>query len=227
MINNLPTNSDSYFYFTQISLEGILKFLGQWSNDHFEALQFLQLQGTHGQGQKRRTLGFTESLTNLVTSSSSVSSSGPTASGAPTALLDEVSNRIVQVADFLTDESSTVPTTPTDWIPNEQMTATSGSAQAVTSIVQRAFYRNNLDIASVLRTVLDYYESFSKNPCLQLKLDILRSMLYLANSLFDSRQQFEALTAKLQFSCEWLNSFIQQDIDNIGVCLKFFVKISF
>lgn len=31
MISNLPTNTDTYFSFTQISLEGLLKFLGQWN----------------------------------------------------------------------------------------------------------------------------------------------------------------------------------------------------
>ena len=65
----------------------------------------------------------------------------------------------------------------------------------------------------MLRTVLDYYESFFKNPCLQLKLDIFRSILYLSNSLFDSKHQYESLYNKLQNNFDWLNGFIQQDND--------------
>lgn len=79
--------------------------------------------------------------------------------------------------------------------------------------ILRSFNRNNLDLTSVLRTVLDYYESFFKNPCLQLKLDIFRSMLYLSNSLFDSKHQYESLYNKLQHHFDWLNGFIQQDAD--------------
>lgn len=230
MINNLPTNSDSYFYFTQISLEGMLKFLGQWSHDHFDALQLMQQNSSQQQQQqssRRKNLGITESITNLV-SGNTTSQTGTTTT---TALLDEVSNKIIQVAEYLSDElPSSPPTTPqlesrSSWTTNEEHLAaaaaaaasTSAPAAAPTSLIQRAFYRNNLDIASVLRTVLDYYESFFKNPCLQLKLDIIRSMLYLANSLYDSRQQFEALASKLQLNCDWLNAFIQQDIDNLGV----------
>lgn len=230
MINNLPTNPDSYFYFTQISLEGMLKFLGQWSHDHFDALQLIQQQQTSAQSQQqkqRKNLGITESITNLVSgSNTAVASTSSTSAN----LLDEVSNKIIQVAEFLAEERPSSPTTPLDstlssssnWPMNELTSTAAGNTSSMSSqtIVQRAFYRNNLDIASVLRTVLDYYESFFKNPCLQLKLDIIRSMLYLANSLYDSRQQFEALGSKLQLNCDWLNAFIQQDIDNLGVRLN-------
>lgn len=235
MLNNLPTNSDSYFYFTQISLEGMLKFLGQWNHDNFDALQLLQQQqqlSPQQQQQRRKNLsnlgGITESISNLV----SGSSGGANQSSSSAAILDEVSNKISQVADFLTtsntmNELTSPPTTPLErddsstWPPLSELAATTAAVQTSSSsssaVIQRAFYRNNLDIASVLRTVLDYYESFFKNPCLQLKLDIIRSMLYLANSLYDSRHQFEALASKLQLNCDWLNAFIQQDIDNLGV----------
>lgn len=220
MINNLPTNPDSYFYYTQVSLEGMLKFLGQWSHDHFDALQLIQQQQQVNAQKQRKN--FTESITNLVSGGSNAAAVAST-SGAN--LLDEVSNKIIQVAEFLAEERPSSPTTPLDstssssnW-PMNELTPTTTNTSSM-SIVQRAFYRNNLDIASVLRTVLDYYESFFKNPCLQLKLDIIRSMLYLANSLYDSRQQFEALGSKLQLNCDWLNAFIQQDIDNLGVRLN-------
>jgi hypothetical protein len=85
------------------------------------------------------------------------------------------------------------------------------------SVIQRSFNRNNLDIASVLRTVLDYYESFFKMPSIQLKLDIFRSMTYLCNTLFDSKQQYESVTSKLQTSFDWLNSFIQADIETTSI----------
>lgn len=241
MLNNLPTNSDSYFYFTQISLEGMLKFLGQWNHDNFDTLQLLQqpqqqLLSPQQQQQRRKNLGnlggITESISNLV-SGANQSSATATAT-TTTAILDEVSNKISQVADFLTTSNTmdelTSPTTTTlerddssTWPPLNELAATAAATPAAvqtsssSAIIQRAFYRNNLDIASVLRTVLDYYESFFKNPCLQLKLDIIRSMLYLANSLYDSRQQFEALASKLQLNCDWLNAFIQQEIDNLGV----------
>ena len=75
-------------------------------------------------------------------------------------------------------------------------------------LIQRSFSRNNLDLTSVLRTVLDYYESFFRQACPQLKLDILKATLYLANTLFDSRQQYESLMFKLQSTnFEWLAGF--------------------
>ena len=73
---------------------------------------------------------------------------------------------------------------------------------------------NNLDLTSVLRTVLDYYESFFRQLCPQLKLEIFKSMIYLSISLFDSKQQYESLVNKLNINFEWLNSFIQQDYDD-------------
>ena len=38
-------------------------------------------------------------------------------------------------------------------------------------------------------------------------------MLYLSNSLFESRQQYESLATKLNMNFDWLNSFVQQDYD--------------
>ncbi len=67
-----------------------------------------------------------------------------------------------------------------------------------------------------MRTVLDYYESFFKNPSLQLRLDIFRSMIYLANSLFDSKQQYESVMNKLNSHFDWLNSFVQLDLSGGG-----------
>lgn len=212
MINNLPTNTDSYFYYTQISLEGILKFLGQWSNDVvFDSIQ-LAAQQQQSQKQQRKNISLADSLTNFVSSNNSSS-----------VLLEDLSNKVInQVNELLLADEATPTSSTTSFDlgadfnspPSPPQTT---SAAANSGVVQRAFSRNNLDITSVLRTVLDYYESFSKNPCLQLKLDILRSMTYLANSVYDSRQQFEALAAKIQFNCDWLGSFVQQDIDNLGV----------
>ena len=84
----------------------------------------------------------------------------------------------------------------------------------MSQLIHRSFNRNNLDLPSVLRTVLDYYESFFRHPCLQLKLEIFRCMLYLSNSLFDSKQQYESLVTKMSVNFEWLTSFIQQDFDD-------------
>jgi hypothetical protein len=192
--------------------KGILKFLGQWHNGSLEHLQLQQqLQQQQQPETRRKNLTIAESITNLVSSSNTSSASN---------VVDEVSNRIIKVAEFLSDESSSFDLTSS--------TAASASASVVSELIetstshniQRSFNRNNLDITSVLRTVLDYYESFFKNPCLQLKLDILKSMLYLANSVFDSRQQYESLMSKLQINFEWLNSFIQQDSDSQGVKIK-------
>lgn len=212
MINNLPTNTDSYFYYTQISLEGILKFLGQWSNDVvFDSIQ-LASQQQQSQKQQRKNISLADSLTNFVSSNNSSS-----------VLLEDLSNKVInQVNELLLADEATPTSSTTSFDLGADFNSPPSpppttSAAANSGVVQRAFTRNNLDITSVLRTVLDYYESFSKNPCLQLKLDILRSMTYLANSVYDSRQQFEALAAKIQFNCDWLGSFVQQDIDNLGV----------
>lgn len=212
MINNLPTNTDSYFYYTQISLEGILKFLGQWSNDVvFDSIQ-LASQQQQSQKQQRKNISLADSLTNFVSSNNSSS-----------VLLEDLSNKVInQVNELLLADEATPTSSTTSFDLGADFNSPPSpppttSATANSGVVQRAFTRNNLDITSVLRTVLDYYESFSKNPCLQLKLDILRSMTYLANSVYDSRQQFEALAAKIQFNCDWLGSFVQQDIDNLGV----------
>lgn len=212
MINNLPNETNSYFYYTQLSLEGILKILGQWNNN---SINF--------ENEKRRNLNalsIAESISNLVTSNSNV--------------VDEVSNKtanaistIIKVAEYLTDEtagtsmsrSESIDATATiDSLGNRSTnnlldTSTSSYSSNTVINVQRAFNRNNLDMTSVLRTVLDYYESFFKNPCWQLKLEIVRCMLYLANSLFESKQQYESLIHKLHSNFDWLNSFIQQDSD--------------
>lgn len=219
LLNNLPSNTDSHFYFTQISLEGILKFLGQWSNETIEQLQLLQQQNQAK--QQRTNLSLAESLTNLMSGGAQPQPAAVTATSSGGALFDDISNKIInQVAELLSDDTRTSSSTSFDLNTSsfDSTTATAAVAtQSFSCSIQRSFNRNNLDITSVLRTVLDYNESFFKNPCLQLKLDILRSMLYLANSLYDSRQQFEALAAKLQHNFEWLNAFVQQDIDNIGV----------
>ena len=68
-------------------------------------------------------------------------------------------------------------------------------------------------MTSVLRTVLDYYESFFQQPCIQLKLDIFKATLYLANCLFDSQQQYTSLVTKLS-SFEWLQGLIQAEFDD-------------
>lgn len=148
MLNNLPTNSNSFFYFTQISLEGVLKFIGQWNK--FEI------------GPLEQVKWMEESVQNCVSNK-----------------LNEVSNKTIAHS------------------------------------VQRSFNRNNLDIASVLRTILDYYESFFKIPSIQLKLDIFKSMLYLSNCLFDSKTQYESLSQKLQVNFEFLNLFITQESETL------------
>ena len=74
----------------------------------------------------------------------------------------------------------------------------------------RSFVNNKLDLASVLRTILDHYESFWKNQTLQVKSDILKSMIYISNSLFDSCQQYELLLVKLEEEFD-LNDFFNSD----------------
>jgi hypothetical protein len=77
--------------------------------------------------------------------------------------------------------------------------------------VQRSSNRNNLDLTSVLRTVLDYYESSFRHPCLSVKYEILRSTIYLANALFDSKTQYESLMNKIE-SFEWFkNTLMNQE----------------
>lgn len=91
MISNSPTNVDSYYYFTQISLEGLLKFMGQW-NREFQSL------GAAGAGGSQRNLA--EAIfNNLVSSGNSA--------------VDEVStktanalNSIIRLAENLTGDDT-------------------------------------------------------------------------------------------------------------------------
>ena len=64
--------------------------------------------------------------------------------------------------------------------------------------IKRAFNYNNLDLTSVLRSVLDYYETVFIYAPLQIKYDILKSTICLANSLFDNNQQYELLLQKIK-----------------------------
>ena len=79
--------------------------------------------------------------------------------------------------------------------------------------VKRSFVENKLDLTSVLRTILDHYESFWKNQTLQVKSDILKSMIYIANSLFDSNQQYDFLLVKIEEEFD-LNEFFNTDSTN-------------
>ena len=160
--------------------------------------------------------------------------------GSTTTVVDEVSsktanafNSLIKVAEFFTEDSIELPydlSNSTSFSshlnssqlidehhhhspPQENFASLQTTTHLTSQIVQRSFNRNNLDLTSVLRTVLDYYESFFRHPCLQLKLEIFKSMLYLANSLFDSKHQYESVVNKLQYNFEWLNGFIQQEAD--------------
>ena len=82
-----------------------------------------------------------------------------------------------------------------------------------TDPVKRSFIENKLDLTSVLRTILDHYESFWKNQTLQVKSDILKSMIYIGNSLFDSNQQYDLLLTKLEEEFD-LNEFFTLDTSN-------------
>jgi len=209
MIANLSSNSDSYFYYTQISLEGHLKFLGQWNRNS---------AATSKQQTSTTAATIAATLSNLATSVGGGSTSG--GGGVNTAnsnIVEEMSqktaNAILKVAEFLSEDTDLISRASQSLsdanLDPEKRDPNAASQQS--QLIQRSFNRNNLDITSVLRTVLDYYESFFRNPCLQLKLDIFKSILYLANSLFDSKSQYENLMIKLQNNFEWLTGFIQQD----------------
>ena len=116
----------------------------------------------------------------------------------------KTASAILKVAEFLSEDTDLISRSTVS--PADPTTLHTVQSQ----LIQRSFNRNNLDLTSVLRTVLDYYETFFRNPCLQLKLDIFKSILYLANTLFDSKQQYESLMLKLQSNFEWLTGFIQQ-----------------
>jgi hypothetical protein len=191
MIVNLASNSDTYFYFTQISLEGYLKFLGLW-NRNSNQIKPNQITAA----------SLAASITNFVTGNNidEVVAAAKTTNAL---------NNIIKVAEFFAED--------TDLVSNKNTNETeklSQIPQIQSQLIQRSFNRNNLDLTSVLRTVLDYYESFFRQPCPQLKLEIFKSMIYLSNSLFDSKQQYESLVNKLTINFEWLNSFIQQDYDD-------------
>jgi hypothetical protein len=201
MIANLSSNSDTYFYYTQISLEGHLKFLGQWNRNNSN--------NNNNVGSAAQRLTSTTAASIAATLSNLSNNS---------AIVDEVSAKtasaLLKVAEFLTDDTDLLGRVNPSL--DQETSNPNLIIQTPPQTVLRSFDRNNLDIMSVLRTVLDYYESFFRNsPCLQLKLDIFKSILYLANSLFDSKQQHEALMHKLQNNLEFgLNSFIQQDMSD-------------
>ena len=185
MVANLSYNSETYYYYTQISLEGMLKFMGQW-NSSTNLLRHHQQQ----QSSQINMTSIANSITNLVNEDVSTKTVNAL-------------NSLIKVAEYLTEDTD---------INLSRLTTQNNSnirLDDLPHLVQRSFNRNNLDIASVLRTVLDYYESFYNNPCLQLRLDILKSMSYLGNCLFDSKTQYESLLSKLQTSIDWLNAFIE------------------
>ena len=220
MLVNLAANSDTYFYFTQISLEGYLKFLGQWNRNNLmkqpqQQSQQQQQQQNQQQGSTTTAASLAASFTNFVTGNNLIEevASNKTATA--------ITANIIKVAEFFAEDTDLL-----GGLSNEQQTQLDDTSTNPTpslsppqpplhsQLIQRSFNRNNLDLTSVLRTVLDYYESFFRQPCPQLKLDIFKSMIYLGNSLFDSKQQYESLVSKLQLNFEWLNSFIQQDYDD-------------
>ena len=58
MVANLAINSDTYFYFGQMSLEGLLKFLGSWNKNI-----------NQNSGNKQQTNSIAASISNFVTGS--------------------------------------------------------------------------------------------------------------------------------------------------------------
>lgn len=213
MLVNLAANSDTYFYFTQISLEGYLKFLGLWNrNNLIKQSQLQQQNQQQPQTSTTTAASLAASFTNFVTGNNLVDEvvSNKTATA--------ITANIIKVAEFFAEDTDLLGVQPNNepQMPLEDSTnpTPSGPPLLQSQLIQRSFNRNNLDLTSVLRTVLDYYESFFRQPCPQLKLDIFKSMIYLGNILFDSKQQYESLVTKLQLNFEWLNSFIQQDYDD-------------
>ena len=89
MTSNLASNADTYYYYTQISLEGLLKFLGHWNrNNNASATKPSQAQLT--------AASIAASITNLVNPS----------------LVDEMSTKtanaissLIKVAEFLTEDT--------------------------------------------------------------------------------------------------------------------------
>ena len=85
--------ADTHFYFTQVSLEGHLKFLGQWNN-------------RHSSGASLSSAGNNKPLTSLAATLTSLASN---AAGNPGNLVDEMSaktaNAILKVAEFLSDDT--------------------------------------------------------------------------------------------------------------------------
>jgi len=202
LLANLPTNADTYFHYGQVSLEGLVKFLGAWNKNH--------AQDNNSDTNQR--------LANIAASISQFVSGGPVADEVQTKTVNAFSNFI----KVLTEDSPDVDRTY-DMSDSTSFSSmiNAGTEEVVpiarppqqSQLIQRSFNRNNLDLTSVLRTVLDYYESFFRHPCLQLKLEIFRSMVYLGNSLFESRQQYESLVGKLRVSFEWLDGFVNQEWD--------------
>jgi hypothetical protein len=198
------SNPNSFYYYTQISLEGHLKFLGQWNQN-----------SANKQQATTTAASIAATLSNLATSvgGGAVGGIGNTTNSN---LVEEMSaktaNAILKVAEFLSEDTDLISRASSSSGNNlDKQNQDQDPTFQQSQLIQRSFNRNNLDITSVLRTVLDYYESFFRNPCLQLKLDIFKSILYLANSLFDSKHQYESLMMKLQNNFEWLTGFIQQD----------------
>ena len=147
MIVNLPTSTDSYFYFTQVSLEGMLKFSGQWNR---ETMSFPMA----GRVQEK-TSNLAESiLTNLV-------SSGNLAVDEVSAKTANALNSIKRLAENLTDDGGkqqqSIQNATTRKVGVPTPTAVQSQTQPAQqqpppqlllppASIQRSFNRNNLDI---------------------------------------------------------------------------------
>ena len=89
MTSNLASNADTYYYYTQISLEGLLKFLGHWNrNNNASATKPSQAQLT--------AASIAASITNLVNPSLVDEMSAKTANAI---------NSLIKVAEFLTEDT--------------------------------------------------------------------------------------------------------------------------
>ena len=201
---------------------GALKFIGHWntssttiqSNSSPAAAFLAKVQSQTSTSTSTTTTSGNKEVPVIATLASSISqlvNEADMAGKMATAI-----SSLIKVAEFFAEETTAAAqlaanaaasTAHTEQQQQQQHNSSSSHAMTIAAAaavvpvaprpVQRSFMRNNLDVASVLRTVLDYYESFSRTTCLQLRLDTLKSMIYLANCLFDSRHQYEALLAKL------------------------------
>jgi hypothetical protein len=166
MVANLPggaNSADSYFYFTQVSLEGLLKFLGQWNREYAAAAAAAAAAASSTNsisGSVNTMSKLQEKTANLAESIlSNIVSSGNSAVDEVSAKTANAFNSIIRLAENLTADDKSQQQTSASRAEGMAFGGQQGSDDALNqqpqypmqsfanaANIQRSFNRNNLDI---------------------------------------------------------------------------------